>query len=64
MTPIQKRNYLERIGFEFLFNGNKIDVFRNDNFIGTSKEYKNSQDALIGTEAIFYERYKDIEKDN
>lgn len=64
MTPIQKRNYLERIGFEFLFNGNKIDVFRDDNFIGTSKEYKNSHDALIGTEAIFYERYKDIEKDN
>lgn len=63
MTPFQKRKYLERIGFDFLINDKKgIDVFRNDKFVASSKKnYKNWQDALFETEAIFYERYKNLE---
>ena len=63
MIPIQKRTQLNKLNFEFIINNSKgisVDVFRNDIFVGEGKkQYNNTHDAIIETEAIFYEKYKE-----
>ena len=63
MIPIQKRTQLNKLNFEFIINdskGIKVDVFRNDIFVRTMQNnFKDTHDAIIETEAIFYEKYKE-----
>lgn len=64
MTPIQKRNDLEKIGFTFYpieLKDNEFvcSAWKNDVYISTGKKiYKTHSEALFKTESAFYDRYK------
>ena len=70
MTPNQKRTYLYSIGYEFIPNKQdngyyKIDVWINDSFYKSSNSnFECWHDGINKIVSIFYDRYKDKDKEN
>ncbi len=64
MTPFEKRQHLQKLGYEFtplkLDNGNyKINVWTSDEDYKTgSKEYRCWQEGIMQTVNIIYDSFK------